>query len=115
MTQPQSIPNGEGQRRSAAYAVLAVAVIQLVATVVLSIMFAVDMIGLGACAGCPDDASDVARLLFFIPTLTMIALTVGATIASFIANRSLSWVPLIATVGTVVAYVVTRSYIYSAI
>ncbi|WP_426321640.1 hypothetical protein [Microbacterium sp. E-13] len=116
MAQRDSLGKREQARRpGTVYATIAVAVIQVVATIVVSLMFTVDMFSLGACTGCPDQAQKTAQLIFFVPTLAMIALTIGAMVLGYAKNRSLSWVPLVASAGTLVAYVVARNYIYGVI
>jgi undecaprenyl pyrophosphate phosphatase UppP len=92
---------------------IAVAVIQLVATVVVAAMFTWDMWFAGTCEQCAPDAADAARAIVVGTLIGGWVATVAAILVGYRIARPLSWVPMISCVVIVGGYVIARILLYA--
>jgi hypothetical protein len=91
-----------------------VAFLQLVVTVVVSVLWGIDAIHVAGCATCDPSLGETHRLLFLVPTAvawfaTLVSLPVG-----YRWNRSPAWVPGLGIVVIIGAYAVSRIVGYRA-
>ncbi|MDU0328549.1 hypothetical protein RWH43_17450 [Microbacterium sp. KSW2-21] len=94
------------RRRSTVAPAIAVAILQIVVTIVTYVMWAIDAIHVYGC--CGFERSELHRLVFLIPTTiswagTLIAITIG-----YWLRKSPAWVPAAGIAIIIGAYIVSR-------